>query len=175
MYTRLRGPLIPYSRFKTEQPIEPGSFIGLHLWSMAVPACHRENAGHAALERSKQGDSLMKLEQLGWNSFFEVAWSEVENTPSKKPARVIAQHRELWRVAGEFGETSSKATGKLRLNAETVVPIGLPSGTGFPWKVASKQSCGSPKFYGVVLGSSARTPGGEWSSRYWQQTSTLCF
>jgi ribosome biogenesis GTPase len=60
----------------------------------------------------------MKLEQLGWNSFFEVAWSEVENSPSKKPARVIAQHRELWRVAGEFGETSSKATGKLRLDAE---------------------------------------------------------
>lgn len=60
----------------------------------------------------------MKLEQLGWNSFLDAAWNEIENSAGRKPARVIAQHRELWRVAGEFGETNVKAAGKLRLDAE---------------------------------------------------------
>jgi ribosome biogenesis GTPase / thiamine phosphate phosphatase len=60
----------------------------------------------------------MKLKQLGWNSFFEAAWNEPENSAGRRPARVIAQYRELWRVAGEFGETNVKATGKLRLDAE---------------------------------------------------------
>ena len=34
------------------------------------------------------------------------------------PARVVAQSRGVWRVAGNFGESAAEATGKLRLAAE---------------------------------------------------------
>ena len=59
----------------------------------------------------------MKLDELGWNAFLAAEWnSEVRH--EGRPARVIAQHRELWDVAGEFGECRAEASGKLRLAAE---------------------------------------------------------
>jgi ribosome biogenesis GTPase / thiamine phosphate phosphatase len=53
----------------------------------------------------------------GWNSYFEACWSgrDWKNTV---PARVIAQQRKFWRVAGDFGECWAEASGKLRLAAD---------------------------------------------------------
>ena len=59
----------------------------------------------------------MNLEQLGWNDFFRAEWNTVERG-SDQAARVIAQHRELWHVAGTFGESRAEPSGKLRLAVE---------------------------------------------------------
>src|SRR5213592_1775577 len=53
----------------------------------------------------------------GWNSYFEAFW-QCGGWKTAVPARVIAQQRKFWCVAGEFGERSAEATGKLRLAAE---------------------------------------------------------
>jgi ribosome biogenesis GTPase / thiamine phosphate phosphatase len=59
----------------------------------------------------------VKLDEWGWNAFFAAEWNS-ETRERERPARVIAQHRELWDVAGEFGECRAEASGKLRLAAE---------------------------------------------------------
>jgi|SRR5215469_7661113 len=53
----------------------------------------------------------------GWNGYFEAIWRDVEREKAV-PARVIAQSRGRWRVAGDFGERSAEVAGKLRLAAE---------------------------------------------------------
>src|SRR6266436_6493695 len=57
------------------------------------------------------------LQRWGWSSYFEALWNEGERG-SAVPARVIAQHRRFWRIAGAFGECWGEASGKLRLAAE---------------------------------------------------------
>jgi len=57
------------------------------------------------------------LVRWGWNSYFEAFW-RAEDWKNAVPARVIAQQRKFWRVAGEFGEGWAEASGKLRLAAE---------------------------------------------------------
>jgi ribosome biogenesis GTPase len=59
----------------------------------------------------------MSLSQWGWDWYFEAMWNETEREDAM-PARVVAQHRKYWRVAGAFGECLSEASGKLRLAAE---------------------------------------------------------
>ena len=59
----------------------------------------------------------MSLSRWGWNSYFEAMWSESDRE-NAVPARVVAQHRKCWRIAGEFGECLAEASGKLRLTAE---------------------------------------------------------
>jgi ribosome biogenesis GTPase / thiamine phosphate phosphatase len=59
----------------------------------------------------------MSLSRWGWNSYFEAMWNETEREDAM-PARVVAQHRKCWRIAGAFGECSAEASGKLRLAAE---------------------------------------------------------
>ena len=59
----------------------------------------------------------MRLEDLGWNDFFEAEWNAEERW-QEQAARVISQHRELWEVAGAFGESAAEASGKLRLAGE---------------------------------------------------------
>jgi ribosome biogenesis GTPase / thiamine phosphate phosphatase len=63
----------------------------------------------------------MLLEKLGWNSYFTAMWAELAPESGWLPARVVAQGRGLWRVAGAFGEGSGEggevwaaASGKLR-------------------------------------------------------------
>ena len=56
----------------------------------------------------------MSITLWGWNSYFEAFWRG-EEWKNALPARVIAQQREFWRIAGEFGECWSEASGKLRL------------------------------------------------------------
>ena len=57
------------------------------------------------------------LGRWGWNSYFEALWNEGERE-NMVPARVIAQQRKFWRIAGAFGEGWAEASGKLRLAAE---------------------------------------------------------
>ncbi|HKV62285.1 MAG TPA: ribosome small subunit-dependent GTPase A [Candidatus Acidoferrum sp.] len=59
----------------------------------------------------------MSITQWGWNSYFEAFWHGGE-WKSAVPARVIAQQRKFWRVAGDFGEWWAEASGKLRLAAD---------------------------------------------------------
>ena len=56
------------------------------------------------------------LERWGWSSYFEALWNEGERE-NTLPARVIAQQRKFWRIAGAFGECRAQACGKLRLAA----------------------------------------------------------
>jgi len=53
----------------------------------------------------------------GWNTYFQAFWQggDWENAV---PARVVAQQRKFWRVAGDFGECWAEASGKLRLAAD---------------------------------------------------------
>jgi ribosome biogenesis GTPase / thiamine phosphate phosphatase len=44
-------------------------------------------------------------------------WSEADRD-NTVPARVVAQHRSFWRIAGAFGECLAEPSGKLRLAAE---------------------------------------------------------
>lgn len=59
----------------------------------------------------------MSISLRGWNSYFEAFWRGGE-WKNAVPARVIAQQRKFWRVAGEFGECWGEASGKLRLAAD---------------------------------------------------------
>ncbi len=61
----------------------------------------------------------MLLEQLGWNSYFAAMWADLAQEAGWLSARVIAQQRGLWRIAGAFGQEESvevwvAASGKLR-------------------------------------------------------------
>ncbi len=55
----------------------------------------------------------MSLSRWGWNSYFEALWGDGDRG-NAVPARVIAQQRRFWRVAGDFGEGSAEAAGRLR-------------------------------------------------------------
>lgn len=57
------------------------------------------------------------LDLWGWNSYFQAMWGSLQREACVA-ARVIAQQRKFWRVAGEFGEGWAEASGKLRLAAE---------------------------------------------------------
>lgn len=59
----------------------------------------------------------MSILHWGWNEYFEAMWKDAERE-NAVPARVIAQSRGIWRVAGDFGECPAEAAGKLRLAAE---------------------------------------------------------
>ena len=59
----------------------------------------------------------MSILRWGWNGYFEAVWKNAERE-NALPARVIAQGRGIWRVAGDFGECPADAAGKLRLAAD---------------------------------------------------------
>jgi ribosome biogenesis GTPase / thiamine phosphate phosphatase len=59
----------------------------------------------------------VSLIQWGWDGFFQAVWNDLDRG-NAVPARVVAQHRGGWRVAGDFGERTAEAAGKLRLAAE---------------------------------------------------------
>jgi ribosome biogenesis GTPase / thiamine phosphate phosphatase len=59
----------------------------------------------------------MAPSRWGWNSYFEATWNAVEGENAVS-ARVVAQRRKYWRVAGVFGECLAEASGKLRRAAE---------------------------------------------------------
>jgi len=57
---------------------------------------------------------LATLEALGWNSFFA---EQAQRFPDLVPARVTAEHKQLYRVMAEFGEMSAEVAGRLRHQA----------------------------------------------------------
>lgn len=59
----------------------------------------------------------MSLSRWGWNSYFVAMWNEVDRE-NAVPARVVALQRDVWRVAGEFGDCWAEPSGKLRLEAD---------------------------------------------------------
>lgn len=56
----------------------------------------------------------MSILRWGWNGYLEAVWRDREREKAV-PARVIAQGRGAWRVAGDAGECLAEAAGKLRL------------------------------------------------------------
>src|SRR6266568_4959490 len=60
-----------------------------------------------------QEDFAMSLSRWGWNPYFEALWGDGDRG-NAVPARVIAQQRRFWRVAGDFGEGWAEAAGRLR-------------------------------------------------------------
>lgn len=58
------------------------------------------------------------LIQLGWDSFFEKALADSGPQPDLAPARVIAEHRGQYRVAGPAGEMPAEVTGRMMFLAE---------------------------------------------------------
>jgi ribosome biogenesis GTPase / thiamine phosphate phosphatase len=63
------------------------------------------------------GGHIVSLSQWGWNSYFEAQWNS-KKKEHEVAARVVAQHRKYWRVAGAFGECLAEASGSLRLAAD---------------------------------------------------------
>src|SRR6266705_312845 len=61
----------------------------------------------------------MSLSRWGWNSYFQALWGDGDRG-NAVPARVIAQQRRFWRVAGDFGEGWAEAAGRLRDAADGV-------------------------------------------------------
>ncbi len=59
----------------------------------------------------------MSIVRWGWNGYFEAVWKDGDRG-NTAPARIISQGRGIWRVAGDFGECSADAAGKLRFAAE---------------------------------------------------------
>jgi len=53
----------------------------------------------------------------GWNHYFEAVWKAAERG-NAVPARIVAQGRGVWRVAGDFGECPAEVAGRLRFAAE---------------------------------------------------------
>src|SRR6266850_2892089 len=86
------------------------------------------------------------LRRWGWSSYFEALWNEAERG-NGVPARVIAQQRKFWRIAGAFGECWAEVSGKLRLAAE--------EGVEWPavgdWAVADVGEAGSSPLILEVL------------------------
>src|SRR6267142_208134 len=86
------------------------------------------------------------LRRWGWSSYFEALWNEGARE-NAAPARVIAQQRKFWRIAGAFGECWAEVSGKLRLAAE--------EGVEWPavgdWAVADVGEAGSSPLILEVL------------------------
>ncbi|HYL63214.1 MAG TPA: ribosome small subunit-dependent GTPase A [Candidatus Methylomirabilis sp.] len=59
----------------------------------------------------------MLITDLGWDAYFQASWNETERGEGV-PARVVAQYRGLWRIAGNFDECWAEPSGRLRLQGE---------------------------------------------------------
>jgi ribosome biogenesis GTPase len=69
------------------------------------------------------GGFSMSITGWGWNSYFEAFWRGGD-WGNAVPARVVAQQRKFWRVAGDFGECWAEASGKQRLAAADWPAVG---------------------------------------------------
>jgi ribosome biogenesis GTPase len=62
-------------------------------------------------------ESHIKLADLGYNEFFNSEWKSMRS-PDTSVARVIAEHKEAYRVKNAEGEYLAKITGQMMFNAE---------------------------------------------------------
>src|SRR3989442_15773419 len=86
------------------------------------------------------------LQRWGWSAYFEALWNEGQRE-NAVPARVIAQQRKFWRLAGAFGECWAEASGKLRLAADE----GVEWPTAGDWVAAAGKKPGSSALIHEVL------------------------
>jgi ribosome biogenesis GTPase len=63
-------------------------------------------------------NSVNSLFELGWNEFFENEFGR-SSIAGTRPARVVEELKDSWRVCGEFGELLAKVAGKLRYAAQS--------------------------------------------------------
>jgi ribosome biogenesis GTPase len=91
-------------------------------------------------------ESCASVQRWGWNSYFEALWNEGERE-NAVPARVIAQQRKFWRLAGAFGECWAEASGKLRLTADE----GVEWPAAGDWVAAAVKPPGSSALIHEVL------------------------
>jgi ribosome biogenesis GTPase len=68
------------------------------------------------LPKQQEGAQVL-LTELGWNSHFSALWAD-HGELGCAPARVVAQQRGLWRIAGDFGECWAEPSGKMRAVAQ---------------------------------------------------------
>jgi ribosome biogenesis GTPase len=59
---------------------------------------------------------MISLPALGYNEFFRNEFSKIENT-SYLPARIISEHKGIYRVQDDQGEYLGEISGKLRYTA----------------------------------------------------------
>lgn len=77
---------------------------------MNVQPLRHERAA-SLLENDTLSDSI--LESLGWNAHFESSYKDV-SSDGDRPARVVEEHRELYRVICADGNLSARLAGALR-------------------------------------------------------------
>jgi ribosome biogenesis GTPase len=91
-------------------------------------------------------DFSVSITGWGWNSYFEAFWRGGD-WKNAVPARIVAQQRKFWRVAGDFSECWAEAGGKLRLAAD--------EGADWPavgdWVVVELYGTGSTAVIQLVL------------------------
>jgi ribosome biogenesis GTPase len=91
-------------------------------------------------------DFSVSITGWGWNSYFEAFWRGGD-WKNAVPARIVAQQRKFWRVAGDFSECWAEASGKLRLAAD--------EGADWPavgdWVVVELHGTGSTAVIQLVL------------------------
>ncbi|HET9533703.1 MAG TPA: ribosome small subunit-dependent GTPase A, partial [Blastocatellia bacterium] len=64
----------------------------------------------------RQGRKLARLEEFGWNGFFE-AHLNSDREEGCCPARITLEHKQVFRVISEHGELSAEIAGRLRHRA----------------------------------------------------------
>jgi ribosome biogenesis GTPase len=94
----------------------------------------------------------MTLLDLGWNPSFEKAWSEADRA-GHSPARVVEEHKNSWRLAGEQGQFLAQIAGRLRhraMRAADMPAVGdwVETGDGVIYEVLPRQSQFSRKAAG---------------------------
>lgn len=64
----------------------------------------------------------MNLQALGWDGYWQAQWEQHQQMDAL-PARIVAQHRGLCRIAGEFGELWAETAGRMFYDAGEVAGI----------------------------------------------------
>ena len=73
----------------------------------------------------------MFIEDLGWDAYFEAHVEWTARNAGCVPARVVSQHRGLWRVAGDFEECWAEPSGKFRKEVRGRGRLARCRGLGF--------------------------------------------
>jgi ribosome biogenesis GTPase len=100
----------------------------------------------------------VRLEDLGWNAYFEGLWSERfgDEESGIRPARVVSQQRGLWRVAGEFGD------GRKNRSSSCLRPGKLGRSSAAPLHECWAEPSGKLRGFAEVEGEAAWPAVGDW-------------
>ena len=89
---------------------------------------------------------MFTLKALGWNGFFENEF-EQHREQGLKPGRVALEERGAYRIYGEWGEVTARATGRLRFDA--VSPADFPA-VGDWVALSEAKAGGQPQIHAVL-------------------------